>query len=73
MAGQHGIKYHRSWKARNKGEGVKDRGFADEMKARSCFYAIELAGPWNEGEEPDVEAVKLLLSRPRNRWKLFAY
>ena len=64
---------YRSWKARNKGEGVKDRGFADEMKARSCFYAIELAGPWNEGEEPDVEAVKLLLSRPRNRWKLFAY
>jgi hypothetical protein len=58
---------YRRWKRLNNREGINDWGLGDDMKNQSCLYAIELGAPWKGREQPDVEAVRQLLDRPKSR------
>ena len=64
--------FYREWKARNKREGIKDRGLSDSMRYQSCVYVIEVDGPCykDRGGPPDAEAVMQLLARPKSRREL---
>jgi hypothetical protein len=56
--------FYREWKARNKREGINDRGLSENMKYQSCVYLLEMQIE-DGGDTP--ETIMQMLNRPKSR------
>jgi hypothetical protein len=61
--------FYEEWKKRNKGAGIRDRGFRKQMKYLSCAYTVEAQKLlFGEGTcSPNPEKLLRDLNRPKNR------